>query len=98
MYYETDGQAGEQPPEWIQARRTIHDQIIATVSDSERNELAKQLLQLNAERPYLIGTVEESPYPIIFNKSMGNLPPAGSPYGFDTAYEFLYYPAAFFFK
>jgi peptide/nickel transport system substrate-binding protein len=98
MYYETDGQAGEQPPEWIQARRTIHDQMIATVSDSERNDLAIQLLQLNADRPYLIGTVEESPYPIIFNKSMGNLPPAGAPYGFDTAYEFLYYPAAFFFK
>ena len=98
LWYESDGQSGEKPPDWIQERYDMSQQMITTTSDAVRTDLAKTLLQLNAVRPYLIGVVEESPYPVIFNKSLGNLPPDCAPYGFDTAYEYIYHPEAFFFK
>lgn len=97
QWYETEGRQGEEPPDNIQERYRIYDQMRSTPSEDERVELGKQLLRIHADQPLVIGTVTACPAPLIFNERMRNLPRPGVPVGWDTYGISTYHPEAFFY-
>ncbi|MBN1262411.1 MAG: hypothetical protein JXB35_17155 [Anaerolineae bacterium] len=86
------------PPEEIQQLFTWVDEIKLVVSDDERVAIGQKIFDYLADTPLAIGTVLESPCPILFNKNMRNVPRPKVPFGWDTYGVNTYHPAAFFYE
>jgi peptide/nickel transport system substrate-binding protein len=97
QWYSSGGKLGEKPPQNVLDMQAIYDQMNATSDDDKRVELGKTLLRTLAKTPMGIGSILQSPAPLILNKKMRNLPPAGVPIGWDTHGLSMYHPEAFFY-
>lgn len=88
----------EEPPEEIKQLYEWHDQLNSTPDEDERVALGQKIFDYLAENPLSIGSVLESPAPLIFNKNMRNLPQPKVPVGWDTYGISTYHPEAFFYE
>jgi len=86
------------PPEDIQQLYAFVDEMRAVVDDDERVALGQKVFDYLAETPLAIGTVLESPCPIIYNKNLRNMPRPKVPIGWDTYGINSYHPCAFFYE
>jgi peptide/nickel transport system substrate-binding protein len=100
-WYEADeeGRADmEAPPEKIQELLEWYDEFRITPSETERIAIFQRILDYLAENPLIIGTVVESPAPVLFNRNMSNLPRPKAPIGWDTYGVGAHRPEAFFYE
>jgi len=86
------------PPEQIQQLFAWVDEMKLVVSDDERVAIGQKIFDYLADTPLAIGTVLESPCPILFNKNMRNVPRPRVPFGWDTYGVNTYHPCAFFYE
>jgi len=87
-----------EPPDYIKQLYEWHDQLQAVVSETERVALGQKIFDWLAENPLSIGTVLESPAPLLFNKNMRNLPRPKVPIGWDSYGISTYHPEAFYYE
>jgi hypothetical protein len=88
----------EAPPEEIQELLAWYDEFRITPSETERIAIFQRILDYLAETPLIIGTVVESPAPVLFNRNMSNLPRPKAPIGWDTYGVGAHRPEAFFYE
>jgi peptide/nickel transport system substrate-binding protein len=88
----------EEPPQEIKQLYEWHAQLNSTPDEDERVALGQNIFDYLAENPLSIGSVLESPAPLILNKNMRNLPRPKVPVGWDTYGISTYHPEAFFYE
>jgi peptide/nickel transport system substrate-binding protein len=86
------------PPERVQQMLEWHDMMKEVVDEDERVALGQRIFDELAENPLSIGTVLESPCPVIYNKNLRNMPRPKVPIGWDTYGVNQYHPAAFYYE
>ena len=86
------------PPEEIQQLFAWVDEIKLVIDDDERVAIGQKIFDYLADTPLAIGTVLESPCPILYNKNMRNVPRPRVPFGWDTYGVNTYHPAAIFYE
>lgn len=86
------------PPADIQQLYGWVDEMRQVIDDDERVAIGQRIFDYLADTPLAIGTVLESPCPIIYNKNMRNMPRPKVPFGWDTYGVNTYHPAAIFFE
>lgn len=91
-WQDTEGQAGEEPPEKIKQFYKWEKQWSETVFGTEEyRELGEKLFDFFSENLYIIGTVGLLPQVYIANKNIGNVPkefaPAQTDWPGDLGYE-----------
>ena len=64
---------------------------------TQRVEIGQNIFDYLAENPLSIGTILESPAPLLLNKNMRNLPRPKVPVGWDTYGISTYHPEAFYY-
>jgi len=78
-WYESKGQEGEEPPEIIQRLYDLVDQWLAEARGTERYlELGREILQINAENVWLIGTIGLVPRAVVLSNDLRNVPGEGA--------------------
>jgi peptide/nickel transport system substrate-binding protein len=96
-WYESNGERGEVPPQEVQRLYQVIDEWLAQPRGAERYiELGKEMLTINAENLWLIGTVGLMSRVAVVNAKLRNIPPETSilsveysvwaPYNPDTFY------------
>ncbi len=78
-WYESGGARGEEPPPEIQRLYDVVDEWLDEPRGSERYlELGREMLQINAENAWLIGTIGLVPRVAVFDNRLRNTPAPGS--------------------
>ncbi len=72
------------PPEDIQQLYAWVDEMRLVIDDDERVTIGQKIFDYLADTPLAIGSVLESPCPILYNKNMRNVPRPKVPFGWDT--------------
>jgi peptide/nickel transport system substrate-binding protein len=87
-----------EPPARIKQLLEWHDKMREAVDENERVALGQQIFDDLAENPLAIGSVLESPCPLIINKNLRNVPRPKVPIGWDTYGINTYHTAAFYYE
>ena len=70
----TDGAAGEEPPADIKHLINLRARVLREPDADERHAIITEILEIQAENLWAIGTVGLSPRPVIANANLGNVP------------------------
>ncbi len=96
-WYESQGTHGEEPPEVIQHLFEVVDQWQQTGRGTEEYErLGREILTVNVENLFKIGTVGLSPKPVVKTLRLANMADEGI-FGSDTAFFGPYLPEQWYF-
>lgn len=74
LWYQTNGEQGEEPPQHMKDLLTTWEQMKATLDEDERTRLGKEILKQQAENLWAVGTVGMAPVPIIAATNLRNVP------------------------
>jgi peptide/nickel transport system substrate-binding protein len=92
-WWETDGETGEEPPEWYTETLDTWREFSETLDP----EVAAKMLQSQADNVWSIGTVGDTPWPFIVKNTVGNVPETGI-HTWDGLFQLPYHPETLFFK
>ena len=97
-FYETSGQSGEEPTmtSVLQLAR-LNDQWVHADSNSEREKIWHEMLNIHTDEMFTIGTVCGVPQPIVVSNRLRNVPQEGLYNWEPGAYFGIYQPDAFWF-
>jgi len=87
-----------EPPDEIKKLFDHYFVMNTTTDENERVAAGQKIFDYLAENPLSIGSVLESPAPLIFNKNMRNLPRPKVPIGWDSYGISTYHPEGFFYE
>ncbi len=76
-YFHSGGETGEEPPEQIKELRQWWEDIQMEPDPEKRDELAMNIVRSQAENLWNIGTIGETPWPVVANVRLGNVPETG---------------------
>jgi len=81
-WFNTDGKEGEEPPnnelgDKVRKLRNWWEQILTESDQVKAMELSKKILQSQAENLWSIGTVGKTPYAVIADNDLRNVPKTG---------------------
>ncbi len=85
-WHQTDGEAGVEPPAWMQRSQELFEDIQVTVDQEERIAISDQITGIAAENFFGIGTVEPPALPIIVSNRLVNVLDSGVFQWFSIAY------------
>ena len=97
QWYASGGNAGEEPPAAIQELYNAWIQLLQEPDEAMRTELAQMLLDAQAANLWTIGTVANTPYPIVVNQSLRNVPEHGF-WVWDSLWSCSRHPETFYFE
>lgn len=88
----TDGETGEEPPDELKQLWALWQEMKITTDMARQVELGKEIVRINAENMYIIGTVALPPHPVVIKDNLGNMPTIeqGLLFGWDL-YQFYPY-------
>ena len=86
---------GAVPPEDIRRLQRWAEEIRTTTDPQRRVELGKNLLRVNAEQVWTIGTVGLAPQPVAVSRRLKNVIPNGI-WGWDNRWTLSYHPASWY--
>ena len=89
----TNGEAGEEPPDWFKQIRAWKDEFNRTLD----REPIDKILAFQAENLLSIGTVGNAPHPLIVSKDLHNVAETGV-WAWDDRWSWPYRPEQWFFK
>ncbi|MDJ0958905.1 MAG: ABC transporter substrate-binding protein [Arenicellales bacterium] len=97
-FYETSGQSGEEPTmtSVLQLAR-LNDQWVHADSNSEREKIWHEMLNIHTDEMFTIGTVCGVPQPIVVSNRLRNVPQEGLYNWEPGAYFGIYQPDTFWF-
>jgi peptide/nickel transport system substrate-binding protein len=91
-WYNTGGESGEEPPEWVQRILEISEEMMmVTPASPEDIELFDELYQIIYDYIPFIPITQRSLYPLIVNAKLGNVPHAGFGIAANLAGEQMFY-------
>ncbi len=96
-WLDTKGEAGEEPPENIKQLHKWYITMLTEPSEEKRIELAQNILESQAENLWEIGTVGKTPYPIVVNDKLRNVPEEGF-WSWDSLWMTTRHPSQWFFE
>ena len=96
-YQAQDREGLPEPPERVMQLLELRDRMQEVLDEDERVAIGQMIFDDLAENPMVIGTVLESPCPLLYNINLRNVPRPKMPIGWDTYGVNTYHPAAFFF-
>jgi peptide/nickel transport system substrate-binding protein len=74
-WYRSAGAEGQEPPDEIKELFNLVEQWVTTIPGTDEYiELGKQIMTINVNNLYLIGTVGQVPGPTIISNKLGNVP------------------------
>lgn len=73
-WYVTEGREGEEPPELIQRLFQLYETVVETPDEEQRIAAGAEILELQAEHLFSIGTVGEVPGVLIASRDLRNIP------------------------
>ncbi len=74
LWYSTDGEEGEEPPEEIKRLFQLSDEIKIVLDEKKRTEIGKEILRLHADNVWIIGTIGVFPYGFAVKNNLRNAP------------------------
>jgi len=95
-WVQTGGEQGEEPPQDIMQLVDWHDGFQSATTDEERRSYAVKILEAQAENVYIIGTVGLSPWVVVADQDLRNLP-EDVLWAWDTLWSTTRNPEQFFF-
>jgi peptide/nickel transport system substrate-binding protein len=93
-WYNTNGEAGEEPPQYIKDLYNWLDEYNLTDS----LEPAKKVLESQAEHVWTIGAIGNAPHPIWIRKTLKNVSETGGFWTWDSLWSFTEFPEQFYFE
>lgn len=94
-WYQTKGETGIEPPDKIKHVRELSEIVNGNPDESKRKEAMQELVKLQAENLWVIGTVALPPQPILVNDNLKNVPDTGI-WDWSMRYMTSYYPIQFY--
>lgn len=74
QWYVTNGEEGEEPPEFLKGLYDIWNEIEITADAEKKKQLYQEIFDAQAENLFVIGTVGEIPQPVIVKNNFRNVP------------------------
>jgi len=96
-WYITDGEQGEEPPEYVKEFYSYLDEWYSATTKEEYTRLAQKLFDWHAEHLIFIGTVGMWPWPVAVKNSLRNVPKKAT-FSWGGTFWSSTYPETFFFK
>jgi peptide/nickel transport system substrate-binding protein len=85
-WYNSGGKAGEEPPQEVKRLFDLAEEFQTTLAGTDDYmRIGREILKMNVENLYLIGTVGLAPQPVIVKNNLRNFPETGV---FDWDYRF----------
>lgn len=72
-WYKTQGELGEEPPEWFKQAMDLYDEYRSTVDPERQLEIGKELVRMATEQLWVIGTVGQAPAIVIIKNDFKNV-------------------------
>ena len=94
-YHQTDGEIGEEPPEFIRNLQYWGGELLSATDEAHRAKAAKTLIEAAADNLWAIGTVGNAPHPIAVSSRLKNVVPNGI-WGADNRWTTPYHPATWY--
>lgn len=94
-WYNTDGQSGEVPPEYIQRLFELWDIMKTSIDEDEVTAAGREMVQIYIDNLYSIGTVGLAGWPVLVKEHLRNVPEHGM-LAWDWIYLSRYQPEQFF--
>lgn len=90
-WYYSNGEQGQEPPDWIKELYTIHTEIMSVVPGTPEDEVAMDHLYtwFNDNIPYFI-IVDGPVYPVMINNRIGNVMTGGFGHSFSRTWKLLF--------
>ncbi len=104
QWYSSGGKTGEEPPAEVKELFSLLEQFQVSKPGTEPyKKLGRQIIKINVDNVYTIGTVGQSPHPLIFKNTLGNVPSgdfvAKTPcWVWDYRFYFTWQPEQWYFK
>lgn len=73
IWYQTNGESGEEPPEYIKEGQAIFDEILRTVDSEAQAELGKELVRNATENMWAINVAGRAPIIVLVKDNMKNV-------------------------
>lgn len=99
LYFESQGRQGE-PPSLPAAQRLVelYEDWLVSSDQAERARIWGEMLAINAEAVFTIGTLGDTPHPVVVADKLRGVPAKGI-YAWDPGAHFgLYSPATFYWR
>ncbi len=74
IWYKTNGEMGEEPPEAIQEAMAMFDAFSTTIDPDEQLTIGRDLIRYVAESAWVVSTVGGSPSPVVVKNNFRNVP------------------------
>jgi len=74
IWYKTNGEMGEEPPEAIKEAMAMFDEFSMTVDADKQLEIGRSLIRYVAEKAWVVSTVGGSPSPVVVKNNFRNVP------------------------
>ncbi len=97
LWYQSGGAEGEEPPAAVQEAHDLWVEMRQTVDEAEYIRLGQEILRLQAENLWTIGTVGNIPKPVIVGENLMNFPQEGY-IGFDFLGTYPYHMEQLYFE
>ncbi len=96
-WYNTEGESGEVPPEYIQRLFHLWEVMQTSLSDEEVVAAGNELMDIYIDNLYSIGTVGLVEWPVLVNEDLRNVPETGL-LAWDWVYLSRYRPEQFYLR
>lgn len=71
-YYSSGGTAGEEPTEIMKQLQDLYDQLTVTIDPEENTAIGQEILRINNENLFMIGTVKVPFQPVVVSNNIVN--------------------------
>jgi peptide/nickel transport system substrate-binding protein len=73
VWYNTGGEQGEEPPDFIKAAMDLYDEYKTTIDADRQVEIGKEIVRLSSEGLWTLGTVGLAPTPVVVKNNFMNV-------------------------
>lgn len=98
LWFTTEGESGEEPPEYLKEYVKTFDEWNRAVTKEEYTRLAQEIWDFHAKHLFLIGTVALFPQPVVAKDNLRNISEEYLGYGWDTDFFAPYQFSQLFWK
>ena len=77
LWQDTDGESGEEPPDWAKAVMAARERVYSDPDPNARDEAGRDVFQLFSDNLWTIGAVADVPVPFVYSRKLANLDVAG---------------------
>jgi len=73
QWFDTDGEKGEEPPDWAKEVFDARQRMYASPDPELRRQAGIEVFELFGEHLWTIGTVADVPVPFVYSRKLGNI-------------------------